>query len=64
MKDKNISSIVLIVISIILLVATSIAMGFYEKIIETGFNPDALFLVSFLIDCSVLLLGIQFIGKQ
>lgn len=64
-KIKTIVAIILLIISVIVLIAVSIAQGFYKQIIATGFTPTALFFVLFMLSVSgigasvIMLIGVE-----
>ena len=55
-KAKTIVGILLLVISIIVLIGLGIACGFYQQTIATGFVPDALLFIGFML--SIVGLGV------
>ena len=58
MKLKFLFWKILFVLSIISILVTSFAIGFYNNIVNTGFYPDLLFMFTLLFSLSILLISI------
>lgn len=62
MKNKRVLGVILLALSIILFIVLGIAIGFYNQILSTGFNPNALFLFTGLITVGGIIGGIAMIN--
>ena len=61
---KIILGVILLVISIISLICLGVAIGFYNQIVATGFEPYALFSIIGLISLSGIICGGFIIGVE
>ena len=57
-RNKIIFGLLLTIISIILLIGSAIASGFYQQIIATGFAPDVLICIIMTLSIGGLSVGI------
>lgn len=63
MKLK-ILSVVLILVGVLLWIGASIAIGFYDTICETGFDPKACIFISFVLGLFVGVGGVVMLGAM
>ncbi len=57
MKHKKLLGVILLIFSIILLLGLGVAIGFYNQIVEMGFEPTALFFFVGLLSFSGIICG-------